>query len=80
MIDTKITKKPTKQHFSNEDFAALEVNDQKRLVNAIIGHGNLKKAVMSTGLTNFTIKRAAMGFRVNPDTMDRIKKYLQAHG
>ena len=63
--------------YLSEELEELPVSDQEKLANVILGHGNLKKAIKMTGLAGFTIKRAAMGFRVNPDTMKRLLKYLK---
>lgn len=75
MITTNVIKKE-KKRYNSEEQIPLSANNMKKLTNAILGHGNLKKAKKETGLSGLTIKRASMGFRVNPDTKSKLEKFL----
>lgn len=74
MVTANIDKKTYKYH----QMDSLSVNEQKALGKAIIGFGNLKKAVEHTGLSESTIKRAKAGMRVNPDTRSKLIAYLNS--
>lgn len=75
MITTNVIKKE-KKRYNSEEQTPLSANNMKKLSNAILGHGNLKRAKKETGLSGPTIKKAALGGRVNPDTKLSIENFL----
>ncbi|GAA0561885.1 hypothetical protein [Chitinophaga japonensis] len=56
--------------------APLTIEEQEKLSQVIVGWGKLAAAVDSIGKTENTIKRAAKGFDVTPDTAERIRSFL----
>ncbi len=54
----------------------LESGEKSGLRRKITGHGNLKAAIQSTGLSEGTLKRAIMGFPVKEPTAVKIRNYL----
>lgn len=66
-----------KKAYLFSELQELSVNEQKRLATALLGFGNLKKAVRETRLAEQTLKRASVGMRVNPDTASKIRKFLK---
>lgn len=75
MQATNIKKNP-KVSNTYLDLPELSVTERELLGNAIKGFGNLKKAVEATGCNEITIKRAIAGFKVKPDTYEKIQEYI----
>lgn len=54
--------------------------ERRNLQKKITGHGKLKEAVSTCGLDQNTLKRAIAGFKVLPETADKIRSLIKDQG
>lgn len=68
-----------KKNYPSAELQPLTETERTVLANAVIGHGNMVKAVGIAGVSDVTIRRAIAGFKLNPDTRKGINKLLNTH-
>lgn len=74
MMHANIVKKGTPA----VNMITLRPEEKAGLSKAITGYGKLKAAVQSTGVDQNTIKRAAAGFKILPETATKIRNFLNS--
>jgi hypothetical protein len=72
MMNANIVKKGT----TAGEMMTLLPQEKSRLQSEITGWGKLKAVVDATGVAQGTIKRAIAGFKILPETADKIRTFL----
>lgn len=72
MMHANIVKKGT----TAGEMITLLPDEKFQLQKAITGWGKLKAAVDATGIDQNTIKRAIAGFKILPETANKIRTFL----
>lgn len=77
MSSANIEKVSNVQEIMPSLYDTLTKPEQNKLQKKVIGHGNMKAAEISTGLTRATIMKAKSGCKVLVSTANVLRSYIQ---